>query len=106
MIDGITILNQTEIMKVPGVWLFITICVSLVIGLIAALILSEADAFPLFTLLTFIILAIIISIFFEQPTGRYKYECIIDESVSITEVYEKYKVVEQRGDIWILEDKE
>ena len=29
-----------------------------------------------------------------------------NDSVSITEVYDHYNVVEQRGDIWILEDKE
>ena len=42
----------------------------------------------------------------EEPTGRYRYEATIDDSVSITEVYDRYKVVERRGDIWILEDKE
>ena len=41
-----------------------------------------------------------------EPTGRYRYEVTIDDSVSITEVYDHYNVVEQRGDIWILEDKE
>lgn len=106
MIEGITVLNQTEIMEVPGVWLFITICVSLVIGLIIALILREENAFPIVTLLAFIVLAIIVSILFKEPTGRYKYECTIEDSVSITEVYEKYKVIEQRGEIWVLEEKE
>ena len=106
MIDGITILNQTEIMEVPGVWLFITICISLVIGFIVALLLHNEDALPIVTLLAFIGMAIVVSILFKEPTGRYKYECLIDDSVSITELYEKYEVIEQRGDIWVLEDKE
>ena len=38
-------------------------------------------------------------------TGEYRYECIIDDSVSYNEVVENYKIVEQRGDIWVLEDK-
>lgn len=42
----------------------------------------------------------------EVPTGRYRYECTIDEDTSFAEVCEKYDVVEQKGDIWILEDKE
>jgi hypothetical protein len=39
-------------------------------------------------------------------TGRYKYEIILDDSVPANEVYEKYEVIERRGDIWVLEDKE
>lgn len=39
-------------------------------------------------------------------SDRYQYEAIIDENVSIQEVYEKYNVIEQDGKKWILEDKE
>ena len=42
----------------------------------------------------------------QKPTGRYQYEVTIDESVSMTDVHEKYKVMGQEGKIWILEDKE
>ena len=41
-----------------------------------------------------------------KNTGRYKYEATIDEDVPFTEVYEKYDVVKQKGDIWVLKDKE
>ena len=40
-----------------------------------------------------------------KPTGRYKYKVIIDKSVSMIEVYEKYNVIEQDGKIWTIEDK-
>ena len=40
-----------------------------------------------------------------RTNERNQYECIIDDSVSINEVYEKYNVIERRGKIWILEDK-
>ena len=43
---------------------------------------------------------------YEKDTGRYEYKAIIDESVSMTDVHEKYKVMGQEGKIWILEDKE
>ena len=39
-------------------------------------------------------------------TGRNRYEVILDDSVSANEIYEKYKVIEQRGEIWVIEDKE
>ena len=41
-----------------------------------------------------------------KNTGRYKYEATIDKDVPFTEVYKKYDVVKQKGDIWVLKDKE
>ena len=35
-----------------------------------------------------------------------RYECAIDDTTSFNEVMENYEVVEQRGDIWVLRDKE
>ncbi len=106
MIDGITILNQTEIMasNMPF-WLFATIIlVSASIGSAIAIRSYDAMLGVLVAIILFIVgLGILYS---EEPTGRYKYECLIDESVSITEVYGHYEIVEQRGDIWVLEDKE
>lgn len=40
------------------------------------------------------------------PTGIAQYEVLIDESVNFQEVYDKYEVIEHRGDIWVLQDKE
>ena len=34
-----------------------------------------------------------------------RYECTIDSNVSFVELYEKYNVIEQRGNIWVLEEK-
>lgn len=34
-----------------------------------------------------------------------QYECTIDSNVSFVELQEKYTVIEQRGDIWVLEEK-
>ena len=36
---------------------------------------------------------------------RQRYECVLDRNVSFVELYEKYDVIEQRGDIWVLEEK-
>ena len=40
------------------------------------------------------------------PTGEYQYEVLIDDTTSFTEITEKYNIVEQRGEIFVLEDKE
>lgn len=42
----------------------------------------------------------------EKPTGRYRYEVTLDDSVTFEYIYDHYKIIEQRGDIWVLEDKE
>lgn len=39
------------------------------------------------------------------PERVIQYECTIDSNVSFVELYEKYDVIEQRGDIWVLEEK-
>lgn len=39
------------------------------------------------------------------PNRITQYECTIDRNVSFVELYEKYDVSEQRGDIWVLEEK-
>lgn len=35
-----------------------------------------------------------------------RYECIIDETVNANDLYNKYNVVEKRGEIWVLEEKD
>ena len=42
----------------------------------------------------------------EIPSDKYQYEAIIDNDVSINEVYKHYNVIDQKGKKWILEDKE
>ena len=48
------------------------------------------------------------SIYFSYPkeTDRKQYEVILDDNYPIKAIYEKYKVVENRGEIWVIEEKE
>ena len=105
MIEGITILNQTEIMAIPKEAFLIAAFICVFLGIAVALATKIPSMFFGIGIITFFISLPILSCF-EEPTGRYKYECTIDKSVSMTEVHEKYEVVEQRGDIWVLRDKE
>ena len=59
-----------------------------------------------YTLPTILVLAFIIfllGLFTSNTIPRY--ECTIDSNVSFVELYEKYNVIEQRGNIWVLEEK-
>ena len=112
MLEGITILNQTEIMGNPK-WLMPTVLIGflvLFIGVgVLVTFLSDSDPLGIFVgiVLGVLYTAILIGCWSDtMPTGCYKYEALIDESVSFEAVLEKYDVVEQKGKIWILEDKE
>lgn len=111
--QGIEILNKTEVMIPNYNWLiivFMLIGIALISGGVATKVENR--------ILTYISLgglglcissALIVAIVYrtvEIPSGRYRYEVIIQDDVSINEVYEHYKVIKQEGKIWILEDKE
>lgn len=43
---------------------------------------------------------------FTVPNGEVRYEVLINDDTSFTEVIEKYDIIEQRGEIFVLEEKE
>ena len=104
-----TILNQTEIMQTP-LWLLIAGIVFTVLGMTLLIIgLATKKLEIVISSLPILLLTLFICIFddvYKVPTGRYRYECTVDPKTSISEIYEKYKIVEQRGDLWVLEDKD
>lgn len=111
--DGITILNVTEVSE--NSTLLLVALIFLIIGAIintANLLLSD-DAkqcilYGIFTV-TLLALSIVVRVTMDKDREANKhnqYECLIDKSVSMEDVYEKYTVIERRGDIWVLEDKE
>lgn len=44
--------------------------------------------------------------FYDTIENTIRYEVIVDESVSMTEFYNNYKIIDQRGDIWTIEVKD
>ena len=51
-------------------------------------------------------IVISISLFFLQYISPMRYEAIIDDNVKLSEFEEKYKIIERRGDIYVIEDIE
>ena len=41
----------------------------------------------------------------EYETGRYKYEVILDDDYPASDLYGKYNIIDQRGEIWVIEDR-
>lgn len=108
MVEGITILNKTAITGLPT-WVSVLAFIIFVTGLIVFSVSMILDG-PVWATTSSLIIGLSIMVTCGiltciVKTGEYRYECIIDDSVSYNEVAENYKIIEQRGDIWVLEDK-
>ena len=111
--NGINILNKTEIMEYTYAQhiffavLIIVWCVSAILVIISFICDSKWSIIigGILFLITYIVIGAA-DLEKSKNTGRYKYEATIDENVPFTEVYKKYDVVKQKGDIWVLRDKE
>lgn len=113
MIEGIEVLNKTEIMTISDaglIWTLILIIGGL-IGIVLFLCLTYINEnFVIGTIFSILALfsgfVVLAAASESKPTGRYQYEVTIDESVLFDDVFENYDIIEQKGKLWILEDKE
>jgi hypothetical protein len=109
---GVNILNQEAVTENPdwSVWALIILAIVAVVCWIIVASRNENEIFDFIICLLGVgcgLAFFAVMLFDPQaPTDRYRYECTIDESVSIQDIYDNYEVIEQRGQIWILEDKE
>lgn len=108
MVEGITVLNKIAVTGLPA-WTLVLVFIIFVAGLIVffvSMILDWPVWVTMFSLIVSLLTIVICAIFSGIiKTGEYQYECIIDDSVSYNEIVENYNIIEQRGDIWVLEDK-
>ena len=111
--DGITILNVTEVSENSTLLLvaLIFLVIGAIINTVNLLLSDDTEHCVLYGIFTVTLLVLSIVVGFTMDNDREanahnQYECLIDKSVSMEDVYEKYTVVERRGDIWVLEDKE
>lgn len=120
--DGVTILNEIEVVRVVNDTFnytagFIALIVTVLICAIAGFSIGRIDCSEfestLIGGLTGIVLGLLVmavfgTIFSYPPETETttQYEVILDDSVSMNEFCEHYNVVEQRGDIFVVEEKE
>ena len=113
MLEGIHILNKTMIMDLAfNLKLMAVFGILLVIFFVGFAITDSRRHCRLVVIfgLAFIAcgFALLITLYDrkEVPTDRYRYEVTVGPYVRFTDIYERYDVVERRGEIWVLEDKE
>lgn len=105
-----TIVNQYPVMEpVISPWVVVVlICFAGISLLMAILALQERVWVLGFSLvaLSLVLGGILFYGSAKRESGRNRYECLIDDTVSFVEVAENYNIVGRRGDLWILEDKD
>lgn len=102
--EGIQVLNQFEY------WLsedrFCIVLIVIVFAIIIAVILFFERCIKIAVLATIVALLGGYSLYTFNDDYVTRIEAIVDKSVSYIELTEQYKIIDQRGDIWVLEEKE
>lgn len=117
MIDGVTILNQFEVVtKTSFNWsscwtgVFIALGLSLIVSIIFGLkendIVAGITIFIVMTLLLPTMLGFMFGeIIFPKPIAyETHYEVTINDNVSMNDFYDKYELIEQRGKIYTVKE--
>ena len=120
--DGVTILNEIEVVQVVNdtfndTAAFIALIVTVLTCAVVGFFIGRTECDELEGALVGVFIGIVLSIFigglfgviFEYPPvteTTIRYEVTVDDSVSLTEFYEHYNVIEQRGEIFVVEEKE
>lgn len=113
MIEGIEILHQTDIMGPPD-WLLTAIIVGVpVVWILFVVCTRKVKIFDMFIrfmlggVCAIVYMIAMLCLFgATKPTGRYRYDVTIDETVNFKEIYDRFDIIDKRGDIYTLEDKE
>lgn len=104
--EGVRILNEISPMS-AGIWVSIGLFVAIgILSLFMGIHVSDKGERVVPILVSLIPIVISVIIFFLQYTSPMRYEAIIDDNVKISEFEEKYKIIERRGDIYIIEEIE
>ena len=109
MLEGITILNQTELYETTA--LVVVLLFILIAGGISTIMLLAMGCFIHSTIIGLICFTSLMLIIFLPDKYTYNflgnsYEVIVDDSITFNEITDQFMIKECRGDIWILEDKE
>ena len=120
--DGVTILNEIEVVQVVNdafnyTAAFIALIITVLICAVAGFFIGRLDCEEVGGAVMGVLIGLVLSIFTGALFGiilgyppvtesTMRYEVTIDDSVSLTEFYEHYNVIEQRGEIFVVEEKQ
>lgn len=105
MLEGITVLTQTEYEDASVLWFFIPFFIVMLLIAIIGAIFGCDGWVTTAAVVAGLVVGTICYVQAMRPTGEYRYEVMIDESVPMTEFYERYDVIDQRGKIYKIKEK-
>lgn len=104
--EGVRILNEISPVS-AGIWVSIGLFLSIgIASLFSVIIIFDKGERVVSILVSLIPFVIAIILFFTEYTSPIQYEAIIDDNVKISEFEKKYKIIEKRGDIYVIEEIE
>ena len=103
--EGVRILNEISPISV-SIGVLLVLFVLGIVSLFVVIIIFDKGERVEPILISLIPIVISIILFFLQYTSPMRYEAIIDDNVKISEFEEKYKIIERRGDIYVIEEIE
>lgn len=109
MIEGVTILNTTLVEGGLDIWAFIIAGVAvLCFSFVSGLAIWDGEIIPaIFTAVFSTLLAsMLLWVANKDVPDVTQYEVTISEEVNLIEFNEKYEIIDQRGDIYIIQEKE
>jgi len=112
-IPGIEVLNKTELMdySINDTTIFIAVIaavIAVVSFLVSCGIQEEVGLIISVAAICIAVIALFIGSFAcpdKTPTGYYKYEVLIDDSVNLNQIYNDYEIIDTRGKIYILKNR-
>lgn len=122
MINGINVLNKTEILTTEPIyiiWLLLLIsAIILVVSFVVTIIcmscnnnfLKNIETISGVTLIVSFFSSLILLLFMSVTgktvhTGEYTYEVLINDNVSLNEFYEKYEITDKNGRIYTIKER-
>ena len=116
MMDGITVLSQSEITTTPC-WIWIFLLVSLFVIILGIVLVTICASFnkkigiklgTVFTIFGIVLFFIdwLCGLITKVPTGKYTYKVAISAEVNFVEFNHKYEIIDQDGLIYTIKEKE
>ena len=109
MMEGIEVLNEIKDACIPT-WYIITIIIYLLIMILIGIFKKfktiRGAAVYLVSLLIGYLCILLICCILGKNNIYYRYEVTIDENINKEEFIDKYKIIDKRGKIYVIEEKQ
>lgn len=105
MIEGIKVLSMNELTD-PSIAAFVIVFLIFSGLSIVAGINSDSGLIAIMILIAGLFFAVICSGAIGEPNGKHEYKVLIDDSVSMNELMEKYEIVDEEGLIYTIKERE